>query len=117
MRRSGFTMMVLFFGIIGSLYVWMRIDLLRVSSDIERLNDQRVELEHRQEVLHLQLSQLTAPQKIAQAAKRQLNLEMPQPGQIVMVASDTAMASNEKRLKNAVQLAQRLNVTPHRSTY
>ena len=111
MKRSGFTMMVVFLGVIGSLYVWMQIDLLRVGSEIERLKDQRVELKHRQEVLQLQLSQLTAPQKIAQAA-RQLNLEMPQPGQIVMVTSDTAMAMKTSRPKNTVQLAQRVNAKP-----
>ncbi len=106
MRRSGFTMMVIFFGVIGLSYVWMRVDLLRVASDIERMKQQRVELEHRQESLQLQLSQLTAPQKIAQAARRQLKLEMPHPGQIVLVAPETAVAKKGKPSKSSVQLAK-----------
>ena len=107
MQRSGFTLMVLFFGAIGVLYVWMRVDLLRVGYDIERLTQQKVELEHRQESLQLQLSQLTAPQKIAQAATTQLKLEMPMPGQIVMVAPETAIATKPKLQQKSLQLAQR----------
>ncbi len=107
MRRGGFTMMVLFFGVIGMLYVWMRIDLLRVSSDIERLKEQEVALEHRREVSQLQLSQLTAPQKIAQAARLELELEMPEPGQIVLVAPETAVATHDHQHKKSVQLARR----------
>jgi len=110
MRRSGFTMMVLFLGAIGVLYVWMRIDLLRVGSEIERLEQQKVELEHRQEALQLQLSQLTAPQKIAQAAKNRLKLEIPKRGQIVMVTPETAVATNGNRPTDTIQLAQRQNL-------
>ena len=109
MQRSGFTLMVLFFGAIGVLYVWMRVDLLRVGYDIERLTQQKIELEHRQESLQLQLSQLTAPQKIAQAATKQLRLEMPKAGQIVMVAPETAIATKPKPPKKSLQLAHSQN--------
>ncbi|WP_447969315.1 cell division protein FtsL [Nitrospira sp. M1] len=106
MKRSGFTMMVVFFGAIGLLYVWMRVDLLRVGHDIEQLKQQELTLEHRQEALQLQLSQLTAPQKIAKAAKEQFQLKMPDPGQIVMVASETAMAGIAPSPHKALQVAQ-----------
>ncbi len=100
-------MMVVFFGAIGLLYVWMRVDLLRIGRHIENLKQQEVLLEHRQEALQLQLSQLTAPQKIAAAAKLKFELEMPKPGQIVMVASETAVATKEgKRRRKAMELAQ-----------
>ncbi|GJL64974.1 MAG: hypothetical protein NPIRA04_36280 [Nitrospirales bacterium] len=106
MKRSGFTMMVVFFGAIGLLYVWMRVDLLRVGHDIEQLKQQEIALEYRREALQLQLSQLTAPQKIARAAKEQFQLEMPEPGQIVMVASETAIAGNGGPPQKAMQVAQ-----------
>ena len=99
-------MMVMFFGVIGLLYVWMRVDLLRIGRHIENLKQQEILLEHRQETLQLQLSQLTAPQKIAAAARLQFDLEMPEPGQIVMVASETAVATKGKRRHKAVELAQ-----------
>ncbi|GJL53771.1 MAG: hypothetical protein NPIRA02_09030 [Nitrospirales bacterium] len=105
MKRSGFTMMVLFFGAIGLLYVWMRVDLLRVGHDIEKLKQQELALQHRQEALQLQLSQLTAPQKIAKAAKDRFQLKMPEPGQIVMVASETAMAGIASSPHKALQVA------------
>ncbi|GJL51066.1 MAG: hypothetical protein NPIRA01_22930 [Nitrospirales bacterium] len=106
MKRSGFTMMVVFFGAIGLLYVWMRVDLMRVGHDIEQLKQQEIALEYRREALQLQLSQLTAPQKIAKAAKERFQLEMPEPGQIVMVASETAIAGNGVPPQKALQVAQ-----------
>ncbi|MCA9471808.1 MAG: cell division protein FtsL [Nitrospirales bacterium] len=107
MKRSGFTMMVVFFGAIGLLYVWMRVDLLRVGRDIERLKQQEVALEHRREALQLRFSQLTAPRIIAEAARSEFKLEMPRPGQVVMVATETAVATNQGKLRKPMEVAQR----------
>ena len=106
MKRSGFAVMMIVFGVIAVSYVWMRIDLLRLGLDIERLEAQKLAVERQQERLQFELSQLTAPQKIAREANLKLGLEIPRAGQIVMVASETKMAGAPKRGERSMQLAR-----------
>ncbi len=104
MQRSGFTFMMIVLGGIAVFYVWMQTDLLRLGLDIERMQGEKTLLERRQESLQYELSQLTAPQEIAQKASLELQLEIPKPGQIVMITPETAMASRRGQLQETAQL-------------
>lgn len=83
-------------GIIGMLllFVWERVDIVRVGYKIEQLKAQKVALQREQDELRVKASALTAPDRIARAAAEKLGMMPPQPGQVVMVsASDRAPAA------------------------
>lgn len=83
-------------GIIGMLllFVWERVDIVRVGYKIEQLKAQKVALQREQDELRVKVSALTAPDRIARAATEKLGMMPPQPGQVVMVsASDQAPAA------------------------
>ena len=74
-------------GIIGMLllFVWERVDIVRVGYRIEALKAQKVALQREQDELRVKVSALTAPDRIAKAATEKLGMVPPQPGQVVMV--------------------------------
>jgi len=74
-------------GIIGMLllFVWERVDIVRVGYRIEQLKTQKVALQREQDELRVKVSALTAPERIAKAATEKLGMIPPQPGQVVMV--------------------------------
>jgi len=82
-------------GIIGMLllFVWERVDIVRVGYKIEQLKTQKVALQREQDELRVKASALTAPDRIARAATEKLGMMPPQPGQVVLVsASEPAPA-------------------------
>jgi len=76
-------------GIIGLLllFVWERVDIVRVGYRIEQLKTQKVALQREQDELRVKASALTAPERIARAATEKLGMLPPQPGQVVMVSA------------------------------
>lgn len=76
-------------GIIGLLllFVWERVDIVRVGYRIEQLKTQQVALQREQDELRVKVSALTAPERIARAATEKLGMLPPQPGQVVMVSA------------------------------
>lgn len=83
-------------GIIGMLllFVWERVDIVRVGYRIEQLKTQKVALQREQDELRVKVSVLTAPDRIAKAAMEKLGMTPPQPGQVVMVrAAEPAPAA------------------------
>jgi cell division protein FtsL len=86
-------------GIIGLLllFVWERVDIVRVGYRIEQLKTQKIALQREQDELRVKVSALTAPERIARAATEKLGMIPPQPGQVVMVnAADTAPAGDRQ---------------------
>jgi len=86
-------------GIIGLLllFVWERVDIVRVGYRIEQLKTQKVALQREQDELRVKVSALTAPDRIARAATEKLGMLPPQPGQVVMVsAADPAPAAGAR---------------------
>ena len=99
--------MVAILGVVCLLYVWMRIDILRVGYAVDRLEKKKVELERQHESLQARFSQLTSPSKLAQEATKKLGLRIPKPGQIVMVTFEPEIPVVEENSEQPVQLAQR----------
>ncbi len=80
-------------GVIGMLllFVWERVDIVRVGYRVEQLKTQRIALQREQDELRVKVSALTAPDRIARAATEKLGMVPPQPGQVVMVSAADPM--------------------------
>ncbi|MBK5281552.1 MAG: cell division protein FtsL [Nitrospiraceae bacterium] len=66
-------------------FVWERVDVVRVGYQIERLKVQKVLLERERDELQVKFSALTAPERIAKVATEKFGLVPPQQGQVLMV--------------------------------
>ncbi len=66
-------------------FVWERVDVVRLGYQIERLKTQKVLLERERDQLQVKFSALTAPERIAKVATGKLGLIPPQQGQVLMV--------------------------------
>ena len=67
------------------LFVWERVDVVRLGYQIERLKSQKVLFERERDELRVRLSSLTAPERIARAASEKLSMVLPEKGQVVLV--------------------------------
>jgi len=86
-------------GIIGMLllFVWERVDIVRVGYRIEQLKTQKIALQREQDELRVKVSVLTAPERIARTATEKLGMVPPQPGQVVMVSAvDPALVPGDR---------------------
>jgi len=66
-------------------FVWERVDMVRLGYSIERLKTQKTLLERERDQLQVKFSALTAPERIAKVATDKLGLFPPQQGQIFIV--------------------------------
>jgi cell division protein FtsL len=66
-------------------FVWERVDVVRLGYQIERLKTQKVLLERERDQLQVKVSSLTAPERVAKVATEKLGLVPPQQGQVLMV--------------------------------
>jgi cell division protein FtsL len=66
-------------------FVWERVDVVRVGYQIERLKAQKILLERERDQLQVKFSALSAPERIAKVATEKLGLVPPQQGQVFMV--------------------------------
>ncbi|MEO6308833.1 MAG: cell division protein FtsL [Nitrospiraceae bacterium] len=66
-------------------FVWERVDVVRLGYQIERLKTQKVLLERERDQLQVKFSALTAPARIAKVATEKLGLVPPQQGQVLIV--------------------------------
>jgi cell division protein FtsL len=85
-------------GLIGLLllFVWERVDIVRVGYHIERLKAQKILLQREQDELRVKVSALTAPDRLARIATEKLGMVSPQPGQVIVVrAGDAAPSQGE----------------------
>ncbi len=87
------------------LYVGIKIDMWRLGYEMEELKVQRTALKKEQEHLQVRLSKLTDPQQIAQRAQRQLDLMIPQEGQVIMVSVDQSVGQTHPE-SSSLQLVQ-----------
>lgn len=67
------------------LFVWERVDVVRLGYHVERLKTQKLLLERERDQLQVKFSALTAPERIAKVATGKLGLVPPQQGQVFMV--------------------------------
>jgi cell division protein FtsL len=66
-------------------FVWERVDVVRLGYQIERLKIQKVLLERERDQLQVKFSALMAPERIAKVATEKLGLVPPQQGQVLIV--------------------------------
>jgi cell division protein FtsL len=68
-------------------FVWERVDMVRVGYQIERLKHDKVVLGRERDELRVKFSALSAPDRIAKVASEKLGMALPQQGQVIMVQS------------------------------
>lgn len=66
-------------------FVWERVDVVRLGYQIERSKSQKILLERERDQLQVKFSSLAAPERIAKVATEKLGLVPPQQGQVLMV--------------------------------
>ena len=66
-------------------FVWERVDVVRLGYSIERLKTQKTLLERERDQLQVKFSALTAPERIARVASDKLGLFPPQQGQVFII--------------------------------
>lgn len=66
-------------------FVWERVDVVRLGYSIERLKAQKTLLERERDQLQVKFSALTAPERIARVATDKLGLFPPQQGQVFII--------------------------------
>ena len=78
--------MVGMMSVVFLIYVWGKVDLVRVGYELERLSHQKTLLQREHDKLQLELSKLTAPNQIASEAEKRLGLLPPMVNQVVVVS-------------------------------
>lgn len=68
-------------------FVWERVDMVRMGYQIERLKREKTLLERQRDELRVKVSALSAADRIAKLATEKLGMSLPQQGQIIMVQS------------------------------
>lgn len=87
-------------------FVWERGDIVRVGYQIQRLKAEKTRLERERDHLRVQLSALSAPDRIAKVATERLGMTLPQDGQIVMVNSRPASPSVPRPVPAEIRVAR-----------
>ncbi len=88
------------------LFVWERVDIVRVGYHIERLKRDKVMLERERDQLRVKFSSLSAPDRIAKAASEKLGMVLPQPGQVIMVRSNPESVPPSHAVSEEVRIAK-----------
>lgn len=68
-------------------FVWERVDVVRIGYEIERLKRDKTVLERQRDELRVKVSALSASDRIAKLATEKLGMSLPQQGQIIVVQS------------------------------
>ena len=68
-------------------FVWERVDVVRIGYQIERLKRDKTVLERQRDELRVKVSALSASDRIAKLATEKVGMSLPQQGQIVVVQS------------------------------
>ncbi len=109
MKHSLILILSLVLGVGVLLYVWGKMDIVRVGYRLEELSKKKVVLERDQEVLRLRISQLMAPDRIAREAKDKLGMRVPGPGQIILVRTKPFGSTPDPKESGVIRVAQKLN--------
>lgn len=90
MRKNALLGIMIVLGVWCLVYVGVQLDMWRLGYEIEELEGRRTVLKKQQAIFQVRLSELTDPQEISRRAKAELQLIVPQQGQVVLVS----LASN-----------------------
>ncbi len=95
-------------------FVWERVDVVRLGYQIERLKTRKVLLERERDQLQVQFSALMSPERIAKVATEKFGLVPAQQGQILIVRAQEEVPSPLFPSVEQVRLAR--NVSPGRAS-
>lgn len=87
-------------------YVWERVEIVRVGYQIERLKAKRVVLQREHDELQVKLSALSAPERLARVANERLGLVPPRHGQVVMVKVQSSTSPIQAPTVASLRLAK-----------
>ncbi len=93
-------------------FVWERVDMVRVGYQIERLKRDKTVLERQRDELRVQFSSLSASNRIAKLATEKLGMSLPQQGQVIMVQSRPNIQPSVDAAPSVVRVAR--NYLPSR---
>jgi hypothetical protein len=93
-------------GLLLLLFVWERVDIVRVGYHIERLKAQKVLMVREQDELRVKVSALTAPDRLARTATEKLGLVPPQPGQVILVNAGGVVPAQDQPPLPEVRMAK-----------
>ena len=91
-------------------FVWERVDVIRLGYQVERLKTQKVLLERERDHLQVKFSALTAPERIAKVATEKLGLVPPQQGQVLMIHLPVEAPSLELLPVEQIRLAKHVSI-------
>ncbi len=92
------------------LFVWERVDVVRVGYQVERLKAKKIEVQRTHDELEMKFSALTAPERIARVATEKLGMIPPQKGQVVLIQRYPPAASPMEAEPMQVRVAQNIMV-------
>lgn len=87
-------------------FVWERVDIVRLGYHVERLKHEKVLLERERDELRVKVATLSSPDRIAKVATDKFGMSLPQPGQVVMVQSGPADWPGASRQVSEVRIAK-----------
>lgn len=90
------------------LFVWERVDIVRIGYHIERLKTQKVVLERERDELRVKLSGLTAPERIARLASEKLGMIQPEKGQVVVINIEPEAPAHPIVAEGEVRIAKNI---------
>ena len=90
------------------LFVWERVDIVRIGYHIERLKAQKVLLERERDELQVKLSGLTAPERIARLASDKLGMLQPEKGQVVVINFEPEAPANPVAAEGEIRIAKNM---------
>ncbi|MGH7250456.1 MAG: hypothetical protein ACREIK_01220 [Nitrospiraceae bacterium] len=67
------------------LFVWERVEIVRVGYQIERLKSKKITLQRERDELRVKVLSLTSLERIARAANEELAMVPPRQGQVILV--------------------------------
>ena len=88
------------------LFVWERVEIVRVGYQIERLKSKKSLLQRERDELRVKVLTLTAPERIARAASEQLAMVPPRQGQVILVRVPMAASAAPEAATPEVRLAR-----------
>lgn len=84
-RKAGTFLLVLFLSAFALVYVWQRVQVIRLGYEIEGLKRQKEDLVKTNRGLQIEAATLTSPDRIETIAARDMGMKTPAENQIVMV--------------------------------
>lgn len=88
------------------LFVWERVEIVRVGYQIERLKSTKSVLQREHDELRVKVLTLTSPERIARAASEQLAMVPPRQGQVILVRVSPAASAAPGAATPGVRLAR-----------